>query len=91
MLTLNCLPISLAAPDNICRTSWASLSVSSVGVLEKGATCTIVELLTKQYHTILVMLPDMQHLKAAPWPYSLRQNSIVVINIAHMGGDTPFP
>ena len=91
MLTLTCIPVALAAPENICRTSWASLALSSMGVLEKGATCTIVELLTKQYHTILVMLPDMQNLKAAPWPYYLKQNSIVGINIAHMGGDTPFP
>ena len=38
---LICPPVSLPAPEKTFQPSWAILTVSSVGVLERGPTCTI--------------------------------------------------
>ena len=45
----------------------------------------------KQYPTILVLSPEIQHLKATPCPDSFSQLSSGVINISHMAGAALFP
>eukprot|EP00957_Ditylum_brightwellii_P174913 13318574-Ditylum_brightwellii.AAC.1 len=46
---------------------------------------------TKQYPTNLKLLPDMQHLNAAPNPCSLSAFSIGVLTSTHMHGSALFP
>ena len=44
----------------------------------------------EHYPTSLVVLSEMQHLKAAPCPDFLRQLISVVLTMAHMTGSDPF-
>ena len=55
-----------------------------------GATCTIIESYIKQYHTSLVLFPEMQHFRADPFQASLKQFSIGVLTISHMYRVDPF-
>ena len=50
----------LDVPQNISRHFWEILTVSYVGMLGEGVTCTIVESLTKQYPTRRIVLPEIQ-------------------------------
>ena len=43
-----------------------------------------------KYPIILVVSPEMQHLKDDPCPASLGRFSIVVITMAYMDGAAPF-
>ena len=56
----------------------------------KGYICTIMELSMNQYTTILVVLPEMQHLKAATCTASLMQFIRGVLTMDQMAGTEPF-
>ena len=59
-------------------------------MLGNGDILNMVESTMEHYPTSLVVLSEMQHLKAAPCPDFLRQLISVVLTMAHMTGSDPF-
>ena len=62
-----------------------------MGLLVNVYTWAIVESSTKQYTTSRVVNPEMQHLKADPYPDFIIQLSSRVLTMAHMAGCALFP
>ena len=65
--------------------------MSCVGFSGEGGILTIVESSKKLYPKSFVVSPEMDHLKATPCPYFLRQLIRGVLTMAHMDGADPLP
>ena len=90
-LMLTCPPVARAAPGKRSSPDWDSLIVSSVGVVREGAVYIIFESSTKQYSAKFMESLEIQHLKNAPCPASLRPFIRGVLTISHIVGAALFP
>ena len=85
-----CPPVARVTLANIFRPSWASITVSSTGVLEEGGIWMIFDLSTKQYPTSLIDYPDIKYLKDVLYPDSIRNLRRGVLMMSQMAGTNPF-